>query len=169
MSSIVPDYSVNFNNVPNATYYKNSAQTLTNGNTDLTFDLTASWNNDSGFITHTNGTTDFTVQKSGLYQLEFNAVVLANGAVYSLTGIGKSLAIDITRVGIAETAIISNSALQSSAQNYTMSINSNFYLIAGDVINLRVGNSFTGGPPTVQQRLNTFDLNTFFTWRFITI
>jgi hypothetical protein len=37
----------------------------------------------------------------------------------------------------------------------------------GDVINLRLGNTFTGGPAQIQQLQNTFDFNTFFTWRYI--
>lgn len=151
-----------------AQYYKSAAQTLTNGNTDITFDLTQSWNNTGGYITHVDGTTDFTVVQPGIYQLEFNTVVLANGAIYSLTAIGKSVSIDITRSPTAERALISNSSLQASLQNYVMSVNGTYYLNAGDVINLRVGNTFTDGPPTVQPLTNTFDLNTFFTWRYVT-
>jgi hypothetical protein len=149
------------------TYYKSDAQTLVNGNTDITFDLTASWNNTGGFVTHTDGTTNFTVAIAGLYQLEFNTLVLANGAVYLLTDIGKSVNIDITRS--PEQIVISNTALQASQQNYSMSISSSFYLQVGDIINLRIGNTFTDGPPTVQPLLNTFDLNTFFSWRYLSV
>jgi len=149
-----------------ATYYKSSAQTLTSGNTDVTFDLTGSWNNTGGYITHVDGTTTFTVVQTGIYQLEFNATVLANGAVYT-TASGKSLGIDITRSPTAEQSVIINSALQATGLNYVMSVGTSYYLIAGDVINLRVGNTFTGGPPTLQQLQNTFDLNTFFTWTYV--
>jgi hypothetical protein len=149
-----------------ATYYKSAAQTLTSGNTDVTFDLTGSWNNTGGYITHTDGTTSFTVVQTGIYQLEFHATVLANGAVYTTTS-GKSVGIDITRSPTAEQSIIINSALQATGLNYVMSVGSSYYLVAGDVINLRVGNTFTGGPPTLQQLQNTFDLNTFFTWTYI--
>jgi hypothetical protein len=103
-----------------------------------------------------------------LYQLEFNATVLANGAIYTLTAIAKSVAIDITRTPTAEQSVIINSALQASLQNYAQSVVTTYYLEAGDNINLRVGNTFTAGPPTLQPLQNTFDLNTFFTWRFIT-
>jgi hypothetical protein len=154
---------------PQGTYYKSVAQSLTSGNTDITFDLTGSWNNVNGYVTHINGTKDFTINRTGLYQLEFNVVVLANGAVYSLSTISKSVAIDITRPlsPVPEQAIISNSAFQTSGQNYTMSITGTYYLLVGDIVNLRVGNQYTGGIPTVQQGLNTFDLNTFFTWRYV--
>ena len=149
-----------------ATYYKSAPQTLTSGNTDMTFDLTGAWNNTGGYVTHVDGTTTFTVVQTGLYQLEFNAIILANGAAY-LTTANRNVAIDITRSPSAEQAIITNSSVMATTQNYGQSVSSTYYLVAGDVINLRVGNTFTGGPPTAQQSLNTFDLNTFFTWRYI--
>jgi len=148
-------------------YYKSVDQTLTNGNTDITFDLTQPWNNTGGYITHTNGTADFTVVQPGLYQLEFNCGVSANGAVYNLADIGKSVGIDITRIGIAEQFVIVNTALQASGQNYGQSVNTTFNLEVGDIINLRVVNTFTGGPPSARGVLNTFDLNTFFTWTYL--
>jgi hypothetical protein len=161
------NFIVPVNNLFIAQYYKSVAQTLTSGNTDITFNSTQSWNNTGGYITHVNGTTNFTVVQPGVYQLEFNCVVLANGAVYSLTTIGKSVNIDITRSPTAEQTVVSIGSLQPSAQNYAMSVSGTFYINLGDVINLRVGNTFTGGPPTVQAFANVFDLNTFFTWTFI--
>lgn len=151
--------------VKQATYYKTAAQNLTSGNTDITFDATGSWNNDGGYITHTNGTTDFTVVQTGLYQLGFNATILVNTATWATTT-NRNIGIDITRSPTAEQAVIQNSALQG-VQNYTQSTSGYYYLLAGDVINLRVGNTFTGGPPQAQGIANTFDLNTFFTWTFI--
>ena len=150
-----------------ATYYKSVAQTLVNGSTDITFDQFASWNNTGGYITHISGTADFTVVTAGLYQLEFNAAILVNGATW-LAASSKSVSIDITRTPTAEQAIISDTCLQGQGvTNYAQSVCSTFYLNAADVINLRIGNTFTGGPPTVQPLLNTFDLNTFFSWRYV--
>jgi len=154
--------------VKQATYYKTTAQNLTSGNTDITFDAVGSWNNTGGYITHTNGTTNFTVVQTGLYQLEFNAVVLINNGTWTNTS-NKNIAIDVTRPSIAEQNVITNSALMGT-QNYGQSVSGTIYLIAGDIINLRIGNTFTftvGTPPQVQQLQNTFDLNTFFTWTFI--
>jgi len=151
------------------TYYKSVAQNLTNGNTDITFDLTGSWNNVGSYITHTNGTTNFTVGITGLYQLEFNASVLLNNGTWSAT-ISRGIFIDITRPSIPEQGIIANTSLQAIA-NYNMQTSSTFYLIVGDVINLRINNPYTLGtptPPQAQGVTNTFDLNTFFTWRYIT-
>jgi hypothetical protein len=148
-----------------ATYYKSASQNLVSGNTDVTFDLTGSWNNTGGYITHTNGTTDFTVVQAGLYQLEFNILVLLNGATWATTT-NKTLSIDITRSPTAEQTLITNSCV-IAAQNYGSVVVGSLYLQAGDVINLRVGNTFTGGPPILQPLQNTFDLQTFFSWTYV--
>jgi hypothetical protein len=147
-----------------ATYYKSVAQTLINGDTDITFDLSGAWNNADGYITHTDGTTDFTVATTGLYQLEFNATVLANAATWT-TASNKQIVIDITR--LTSQAVIGQSAVMSSANSYLQAVNGTYYLEVGDVINLRITNTFTGGPPTASGITNTFDLNTFFSWRYI--
>jgi hypothetical protein len=147
-----------------AQYYKSVDQNLTSGNTDLTFDLTQPWNNTGGYITHTNGTTDFTVVQAGVYQLEFNTLINANGAV--TTG-NVSVGFDITRTG-PEIAVIRNTAgLIASAQNYAQAVAASYYLEAGDVINIRVVNTFTGGPPAAAGVTGVFDYNTFFTWTYV--
>jgi hypothetical protein len=148
-----------------ATYYKSVAQNMTSGNTDVTFDATASWNNTGGYITHVNGTTDFTVVQAGVYQLEFNFLALLNGATW-LTTTNKTISIDITRSPTAEQTLITNSCV-IAPQNYGSSVCGSLYLTAGDVINLRVGNTFTGGPPILQALQNIFDLQTFFSWTYI--
>ena len=152
-----------------ATYYKSASQNLTSGNTDITFNSTGAWNNDNGYITHTSDTTDFTVVTSGLYQLNFNATIVANGATWT-TLTNKGITLDITRPPIPEQTIINQNALMASAVNYSQSLSTNFYLIAGDIINLRVTNNFTivgPSPPVALGVTNTFDLNTFFSWKFI--
>jgi hypothetical protein len=149
-----------------ATYYKSVAQTLVSGNNDMTFNLSGSWNNVNGYISHTSGSTDFTVHKTGLYLLEFNAFIFANGATWG-TGTNKTISIDITRSPTSEQAIISQSGLTASAINYSQCVSATKYLIAGDVINLRLTLTFAAGPPTALGVVNTFDLNTFFTWRFL--
>jgi len=149
-----------------ATYYKSVVQNLTSGNTDMTFDQEASWNNDNGYITHTGGTADFTVVQAGLYQLEWNATISANGATWTTTT-NKFISIDVTRSPTAEQAIIGQSAFMASGTNYAQSVSSTFNLEAGDVINCRITNTFTGGPPQALGVQNTIDLNTWFTWRFV--
>jgi hypothetical protein len=154
------------NQVYQATYYKTTQQNLTNGNTDITFDGDASWNNHNGYITHAANSADFVVVQSGLYQLEFNASVTANGGTWNAAN-NKVISIDITRPPIAEQAAITQTANCASTQNYAQNVNSSFYLQAGDIINLRVFGLFSTATPFVSPLTNTFDLNTWFTWRFI--
>ena len=149
-----------------ATYYKSVVQNLTSGNTDITFDLTGAWNNDNGYITHSSGSTDFTVVQAGLYQLEWNATILANGATW-LTTSNKGISIDITRSPTAEQVTIGQSAFIASNTNYLQSVCSTFDLAVGDVINCRISNTFTGGPAQAQCVQNTIDLNTWFSWRYV--
>jgi len=149
-----------------ATYYKSVQQNLVNANTDITFDVVATWSNANGYITHTNGTTDFTVAVAGLYQLEFNISINANGATWN-TALNKAVSIDITRPTIAEQAVIQNNALVANNTSYQQAVASSFYLNVGDVINLRSTLAFASATPFAVGIQNTFDLNTFFTWRYI--
>jgi hypothetical protein len=151
-----------------ATYYKSAQQNLNNPNTDITFDQTASWNNTGGYVTHTNGTTDFTVVQTGLYQLEWNASIAANGATWNVAN-SKVVSIDITRSPTAEQVTIAQTAVTATTQDYIQSVSASFYLTAGDVINCRVQGNYATATPFVRPLANTFDLNTWFTWRFISL
>lgn len=150
-----------------ATYYNTIAENLTSGNSDITFDSRGSWANEGGYIEHIDGTKDFTVQVAGLYQLEFNVVVSVNGAIWATT-INRTCNIDILRPSLSEVGILTTTGLQG-VQNYGQSINGTYYLLVGDVLNMRVGNIFTGGPAQALGIQNTFDLNTFFTWTYIAV
>jgi hypothetical protein len=154
------------NPVYQATYYKTAQQNLISGNTDITFDGDASWNNHNGYITHAANSADFVVVQSGLYQLEFNASVTANGASWNASA-NKIISIDITRPPIAEQAAIQQTANCATGQFYAQNVNSSFYLQAGDIINLKVFGLFSTATPFVSPLTNTFDLNTWFSWRFI--
>jgi hypothetical protein len=149
-----------------ATYGKSAAQNLTSGGTDITFDLTAAYNNTAGYITHTSGTSTFEVVQDGVYDLDFHGTVAANGATWTTTT-NKVVAIDITRSPNGTQVVMAQSALIASGTNYSQDISGTYALEAGDVITLRIQNTFTGGPASASGLLNGFDLNTFFTWRFI--
>ena len=149
-----------------ATYYKSANQNLTNGSTDITFDLDAAWNNDNGYITHTSGSSNFTVVQAGVYQLEWNTSINANGASWN-NSLNKTISINITRSPELEQLVIGQSALMAPGQNYSQSICSTIKLEVGDVINLQTFLAFSTATPFVQGVLNTYDLNTWFYWRFI--
>ena len=149
-----------------ATYYKSANQNLTNGSTDITFDQYATWNNGNGYITHTSGSSNFTVVQAGVYQLEWNASINANGASWN-NALNKTISINITRSPELEQLVIGQSALMAIGQNYSQSICSTIKLEVGDVINLQTFLAFSLATPFVQGVLNTYDLNTWFYWRFI--
>ena len=149
-----------------ATYYKSGNQNLINGSTDITFDQDASWNNANGYITHASGSADFVVVKAGLYQLEWNASVNANGATWNV-GTNKVVSIDITRSPIAEQVVIGQTAVTSTLTNYTQNVSSTFNLEVGDIINLRIQGNYASATPFAQGVQNTIDFNTWFTWRFV--
>lgn len=160
------NFVVPVNNLFIAQYYKSANQNLVSGSTDITFDLTQPWNNTGGYINHTSGSTNFTVAKEGLYQLEFNATVSANSASWTVTT-NRLLSIDITRVGFVEAVAIVQSAVTASAVSYGQQAIGTFYLKVGDVINCRIQLNFTGGPPNAFAFTTTFDLNTWFLWKYI--
>jgi len=147
-----------------ATYSKSAQQNLTSPETDVTFDETESWNNPGTYIAQT-APTDFTVGITGLYQMEFNANIIGVGSTW--VSLNKTISIDITRSPETEVIAIQQSASISSGANYSQSLCCTFKLEVGDVINCRISNAFTAGTPYARGVTNTFDLNTFFTWRFI--
>ena len=149
-----------------ATYYKSGNQNLISGSTDITFDQDASWNNANGYITHASGSANFVVVKAGLYQLEWNASVNANGATWNV-GTNKVVSIDITRSPIAEQVVIGQTAVTSTTTNYTQNVSSTFNLEVGDIINLRIQGNYSSATPFAQGVQNTIDFNTWFTWRFV--
>jgi hypothetical protein len=138
---------------------------LVSGSTDITFDLTQTWNNTGGFISHTNGTANFTVNQTGLYQLEFNLTVNANSATWN-TGTNKVISIDITRIGIAEVVAFGQANNTATTTNYIQSTSAIFYLNVGDIINCRCQCNFAAAIPNAAGAIG-FDLNTWFTWKYI--
>jgi hypothetical protein len=147
-----------------ATFSKSALQNLTSPETDITFDVTEAWSNAGTYIAQTSP-TEFTVGITGLYQLEFNANIIGVGSTW--VSVNKTISLDITRSPEAEVIAIQQSASISSGANYSQSLCCTFFLLPNDVINCRISNAFTAGTPYARGVTNTFDLNTFFTWRFI--
>lgn len=148
-----------------AQYYKSVNQNLTNGSTDITFDLTQTWNNTGSYITHTSGTANFVVVQSGLYQLEFNLTVNANGATWNV-GTNKVISIDITRGVTPETVAFGQANNTATLTNYIQSTCATYYLMTGDIINCRCQSNYATATPNAAGAVG-FDLNTWFTWKYI--
>jgi hypothetical protein len=145
-------------------YYKTTTQNAPTGSTDVTFDGTASWNNANGYITHTNGTANFVCQQAGVYQLELNLYMSANGSTW--TTLAKDVAINITRIGIAEQQILRNRFSVATSIDWSNSLVGTVRLEAGDIIQNVVTQTVTG-TPLIQGLQNTFDYNTTFTFKVI--
>ena len=146
-----------------ALYYKTTQQNTVNGFNTITFDGTAAWNNTAGYITHVNGTTDFVVVQSGVYQIEFYVNVLANGATFTNTN--RFSDIQLTRG--TQQSILGNTCAVATNVNVNMSVVATMYLAAGDVLSCRISQNLTSGTPLIQCLQNVFDYNTFFTWTFL--
>lgn len=159
------NFVVPVNNLFIGQYYKSANQNLVSGSTDITFDLTQSWNNPGGYISHTNGTSVFTVNQPGLYQLEFNLTVNANSATWNV-GTNKVISIDITRIGIAEVVAFGQANNTATTTSYIQSTSATFYLNIGDIINCRCQNNYATATPNAAGAIG-FDLNTWFTWKYI--
>jgi hypothetical protein len=155
-----------------ATYYKTTDQSFganDGSSNEVTFNADAAWNNSNGYITHAPGSKDFVVVQAGMYQLEWNVSVAANGATWN-TGNNKVISIDLTRdIGgpLLERAVIGQTAVGATGQDYSQSVCSTFHLQAGDVINLSVFGLYATNVPVIKGIQNEIDLNSWFTWRYI--
>jgi len=167
-SGTVANYTLAITSPFQATYYKTANQNLNNGDTDITFDALASWNNAGGYITHTSGSANFAVVTTGLYQLEWNASIVAGSATWN-TGTSKSIFIDINRSPTpgTEQAIIGQTATVANNANYSQNLCATFYLVAGDTINCRIFCPHATAIPVAAGISNTIDLGTWFSWRYI--
>lgn len=159
------NFVVPVNNLFIGQYYKSVNQNLVSGSTDITFDRTQTWNNTGSYITHTDGTAIFTVNQSGLYQLEFNLTVNANSATWNV-GTNKVISIDITRIGVPEVVAFGQANNTATTTSYIQSTSATFYLVKGDIINCRCQNNFATATPNAAGAVG-FDLNTWFTWKYI--
>ena len=145
-------------------YYKSANQNAPTGSTEVTFDTATNWLNTNGYIDHTNGTADFTCLQAGVYQLEFSAYMSANGSTWTV--LSKDVAINITRIGIAEQQILRNRFSSTSGLDWSNSLVGTVELQAGDIVQCVVTQTVTGTPLILGVQ-NTFDYNTTFTFTYV--
>ena len=162
--------------VKQATYFKSANQLLTTGSLNvISFDSTGTWNNTGGYITQVAVVaptlpTQFLVNRTGLYQFSVNAVVITNTTTYSATE-NRLLSLSLLRPSTGATnAILVFQGLTATNRTYGQSLNGSFYCLANDVLSVGVQATFTGGAPSVSginTAPNAFDLNTYFSWTYI--
>jgi len=160
-------YSVPPSSEPSVALFSSSiAKNLSGGGTTLGFNTNASWNSPIVLNTYDSGanTSTFTIGASGLYQLEVNASIAANGATWAVPL--RSLSVLLTRGGTLVTMAASTVNI-SSGVNYTIHSSSVFPFLVGDTIQMSLTGAISTGTPTVLGTANTFDLNTWVTFQYI--
>lgn len=147
-----------------AQYYKSTSQILASGSFSITFDVTQTWNNPNGFITHNGISADFVVVREGVYQVEFALTVTANSTNWNTV---RTASINIVR-GAVNNAVLSQGSHPPSNTDYTLQVVGTLYLLPGDIVRcVHTGVNQSGAGVAVRGLLNTFDYNTTFTWTLL--
>ena len=149
-------------------YYKTASQTAGSGTINVTFNAYTSWTDLSGYIGQTNS-TNFTVLKKGIYQLEFLMSNGPNTASWNTNDCVRVMAIAVTR-GVTSSYLIPLSQWihNSPAQSQYGTVSGTLELDVGDVIKCQNVQTVTSGLTSISGALgSTYDFNTSFTWRLI--
>lgn len=162
IASLSSDIQLLFN-PPMATYYKNSPQNLSTGTSIITFDNSMSWSN-TDLITQTSP-TEFTVNQSGIYQLEFNIQINPTSATW--TDFSKRIMINLIR-NSGNRSICMQYGYANSGAQYGLSVCLTYELLENDVLDCVFFSNHTGQVQVAPiNNVDPHDLNTFFTWRVV--
>lgn len=136
----------------NSTTYSTWSQALFQVGSDITLD--------------SSGASTFTVNATGVYQLEWMFAVLPADSTW--TDVQRIASIDITKVSTIYNQVLDTRSI-ASAENWAVGLIGTLPLVAGDVISCRVLQPvLAGGSPTVAylrgRTGTTPDLNTSFTY-----
>ena len=142
-------------------FYKTASQNFSSGNLHITYDAHKDWTDFSAISQR--DASNFEVNISGVYYLDFNVSVNPGGATW--TNSSKTAMIDLNRGG-TELAITAQYGFQNSGVFYALSTNCIYELFPGDIVNTRTVSSHTG-TMNIANIASGFDLNTYFTWRLI--
>jgi hypothetical protein len=156
------NYVVPVNNLFIGQYYKSTNQTAASGSVNVIFDSQQPWNNGNYITQNPGSVTQFIVNQSGLYQLEFALLVFGNSATWSA---GKSANINISR-GSTQ-SLLSTTITPPSTNGYAAQVVGTLYLQVGDIIQCNNTGTLATGSVIIAGLANTFDFNTTFTWTFI--
>jgi hypothetical protein len=160
-------YSVPPSSEPSVALFSSSIpKNLSGGGTTLGFDTNASYNSPVVVNTYdgVSNTSTFTIGASGLYSLEVNVSVAANGATWSVPL--RTLSVLLSRGGTLVTMAAATVNI-SSGVNYTVHSSSVFPFLVGDTLQMTLTGAISTGTPTVLGVANTFDLNTWVTFQYI--
>jgi hypothetical protein len=108
----------------------------------------------------------FTIGASGLYQVEANLSVAANGAGWTNPNQMKTLNLALTRSGV--TAVIAAATVNiTTGNNYSIHCSLTFPFRTGDTLQFQHISTLSSGTPTALGLQNGFDLNTWVTFQYI--
>ena len=160
-------YAVPPNTTPEIAFFSQStAESLGTGGTNtLGFDTNRVGNSPIITNNYISDTSIFTVNASGLYQMEGHISVNPNGATW--TNLQKQLYFTITRGANPATATCVQSTQVSSGNFYSIALVATFPLLQGDQIQLVHSQSGVTGNPLARGTESGFDLNTWVSFTFI--
>ena len=151
-----------------AMFSKSAAENLPTGTTTIGYDTNASWNSPIVVNTYDVGTDNstFTIGASGIYQIEANLTVAANGAGWTNPNQMKTLNILLTRGGVTAT-IAAATVNITTGNNYAIHSSLSFPFVVGDTLQIQHVATLSSGTPTALGLANGFDLNTWITFQYI--
>lgn len=148
-------------------FSKSAAENLPTGSTVIGFDTNNSVN--SPIITNqytlVGDNSTFVVNTSGIYTVEGNISVSANGATWAV--LQKTFGVQLTRGATSNILIGSVTANQTSTNNYSFHVNFTFPFLVGDQIQFVHTGTVTSGTPTALGLASGFDLNTWCVFTFV--
>jgi len=160
-------YSVPPSSEPSVALFSSStAKVLLTTGTTLGYDTNATYNSPivvNSFNAPSNIST-FTIGASGLYSIEANTAVAANGSTWANPL--RTLNLRLTRGGTTVT-MSGMTANITSGVDYTLHSSCVFPLKVGDTIQVQHTGTIATGSPTALGLQNTFDLNTWIVFQYI--
>jgi hypothetical protein len=161
-------YSVPPSSEPSIAIFSKSAnENIVTGTTVIGFNTNASYNSPIVLNTYTAGSDNstFTFGASGLYGVELNVSVSANGSQWTGSPL-RQVSFVLTRGGTTAT-IGSDTVNITSGIDYSIHAHIVFPFLVGDSLQIQHIGVVTSGTPLILGLANTFDLNTWAVFSYI--
>ena len=144
--------------------YISTNQAIVSGANDVIWTVAQPWT-ESNVVNWTPGSSTITIKQDGIYNLQFVATHVPSGGATWTATTNKVVAIDIARLSIPETGVITSAANTASGVGFSQFVNGIISLQSNDVINCRVNNTYAGGSVALACSSNALDPNTYFSWK----
>ena len=147
-----------------AQFYKTANQSAGSGQTYVTWDSNTSWS-DTGFFSWTPGSSNVTITRNGIYQIDLSVLNQFNGAAWS--SVIRGLNLWITRPPFAAQQSLNDNASIPSGATYNQTTVGTLQLLSNDVLQMSVGQTLTSGSTLITGQGTGPDLNTTLTLTFL--